>query len=319
MEWRCETLRAVRALLSGVEVRHLLALQGVVEAGSFRGAAERLGYSQGSVSAQIGALEQMIGTQLLERAPGRPVRLTAAGGAFYPHAVEALVRLRSGAEDAVGAEKTKSVARLRIGTYPSAAARLLPALLDRLIDAQPDAEVSVSEASIAEELERAVEDGRLDLTFTVQPFRRQGVEGIALLEDPFCLVVARSSALADRAAPLGPDDLAEQPLILSGTCTHMRHLETRLRLRGHEPRIAMRTDDDGFAHGLAAAGLGAAVLTRLQLDPYRDDVVAIELVDVLPPRIVALAWARDRPLPRLAVMLRDWAAEGTFHHSLRAS
>jgi DNA-binding transcriptional LysR family regulator len=42
--------------LSGVEVRHLRALRGVVEAGSFRGAAERLGYSQGSVSAQIGAL-----------------------------------------------------------------------------------------------------------------------------------------------------------------------------------------------------------------------------------------------------------------------
>ena len=72
--------------LSGVEVRHLQALQGVVEARSFRGAAERLGYTQGSISAQISALEQMVGTTLLDRAAGRPARLTTAGEAFYPHA-----------------------------------------------------------------------------------------------------------------------------------------------------------------------------------------------------------------------------------------
>jgi DNA-binding transcriptional LysR family regulator len=271
------------------------------------------------VSAQIGALEQMIGSPLLERAPGRPVRLTAAGEVFYPHAVEALVRLRTGADEANGADASRAAMRLRIGAYHSAASRLLPSLLDRLLEAHPDAEVSVSESSITEDLERAVEDGELDLTFAVQPFRRQGLEAVVLLEDPFCLVVSRSSELADRAAPLGLDDLAERPLILSGTCPHMRHLEARLRLSGREPRVAMHTDDDGFAHGLAAAGMGAAVLTRLQLDPYRDDVVAIDLAGVLPPRIVALAWARNRPLPRLAVTLRDWAAKTTFRHCLTAS
>jgi DNA-binding transcriptional LysR family regulator len=60
--------------LSGVEVRHLQALQSVTDLeGSFRVAADRLGYTQGSISAQIGALEKMIGRPLLERAPGRPV------------------------------------------------------------------------------------------------------------------------------------------------------------------------------------------------------------------------------------------------------
>lgn len=301
----------MHAQLKAVEVRHLLALQGVVEAGSFRGAADRLGYTQGSVSTQIGALEQMIGSSLLDRAPGRPVRLTAAGEAFYPHAVEALVRLRTGAEDANRAEATRAAARLRIGAYPSAAARLLPSLLHRLVAAHPGAEVSVVESPTSAELERAVVEGRVDVTFAVQPFIRPGVEGIALLEDPFCLVVPRGSELARRDGPAGLDDLAEQRLILSGSCAHLRHLEARLRLRGREPRIAMRTDDGGFAHGLVVAGLGVAVLTRLQLDPYRDDVVAVELDGVLPPRVVVLAWAQGRPLPYLAAALRELAQEAS--------
>jgi DNA-binding transcriptional LysR family regulator len=295
--------------LSGVEVRHLRALQGVVEAGSFRGAAERLGYSQGSVSAQIGALEQMVGESLLVRAPGRPVRLTPAGEAFYPHAVEALVRLRAGADEASRAEAVAAAHRLRLGAYPSVAGRVVPLLLSRLAETAPDAELTVTESASPEELERAVETGELDVTFAVQPFTRPGVEGVALFEDPYCLLVARESELAARQWPVALDELAELELILSGTCAHLRHLEARLRLRGREPRVALHTDDDGLAHGLVAAGRGVAVLTRLQVDPHRDDVVAVDLADVVPPRIVALAWARRRPLPPLAAEVRAWAAE----------
>lgn len=297
------------AQLSGVEVRHLQALQGIVEEGSFRGAAERLGYTQGSVSAQIVALEQMVGTTLLERAPGRPVRLTAAGEAFYPHAVDALVRIRAGAEEASSAELTHAAGRLRLGAYPSVAARLLPPLLHRLAQESPGAEVTVTESTSPAELEQAVETGRLDLTFAVQPFTRPGIDGVALREDPFCLLVDRERDLADRHVPVALDELAELTLILSGTCEHLRHLEARLRLHGREPRIALHTDDDGLAHGLVAAGRGVAVLTRLQVDPHREDLVAVDLGDLVPPRIVALAWARRRPLPPLAATLRDWAVE----------
>jgi DNA-binding transcriptional LysR family regulator len=304
--------------LSGIEVRHLQALRGVVEEGSFRGAAERLGYTQGSVSAQIGALEQMLGTPLLERAPGRPVRLTPAGDAFYAHALGALAQLRTGAEEAVSAETSRTAARLRLGTYPSVAARLLPPLLERLAELCPEAEVTLTESTSPEQLERAVEAARLDLTFAVQPFARPGVDGVALREDPFCLLVPRDGELADRRFPVTLDELGGWPLILSGTCAHLRHLEARLRLRGHEPRIAVHTDDDGLAHGLVAARLGVAVLTRLQVDPHRDDLTAVALADVIPPRIVALAWARGRPLPPLAEALRGWAAERPLRRELYA-
>jgi len=55
IELAARVVNADAIFWNALDESHLLALQGVVDAGSFRGAAERLGYSQGSVSAQIGA------------------------------------------------------------------------------------------------------------------------------------------------------------------------------------------------------------------------------------------------------------------------
>ena len=64
----------------GVEMRHLAALEAVAAAGSFHGAADRLGYTQSAISQQVAALERIVGQRLVERPGGpRPVRLTAAG------------------------------------------------------------------------------------------------------------------------------------------------------------------------------------------------------------------------------------------------
>ena len=62
----------------GVELRHLRYLVAVVEAGTFTHAAERMFVTQPTLSQQIRRLEEMVGTQLLDRQRDG-VRLTAAG------------------------------------------------------------------------------------------------------------------------------------------------------------------------------------------------------------------------------------------------
>jgi DNA-binding transcriptional LysR family regulator len=66
-------------------------------------------------------------------------------------------------------------------------------------------------------------------------------------------------------------------------------------LRG-TPRVVFRSNDDETIHGLVAAGMGAALLPRLSVDPGHPGVRAVELDIGLPPRLIGLAWHRDRDL-----------------------
>src|SRR5438270_6018787 len=115
--------------LVGVEARHLAALQAVAEESSFSRAAERLGYAQSAVSQQIAALEKVVGLRLVERPGGpRPVSLTEAGRVLSHHADHIQARLGAARAD-LDALAAGVAGTVRVGTFQSAGARILPAVL----------------------------------------------------------------------------------------------------------------------------------------------------------------------------------------------
>src|SRR4051795_8285536 len=110
----------------GVELRHFAALQAVATEGSFGRAAHRLGYTQSAVSQQIAALERIVGEQLVERPGGpRPVSLTEAGQLLLRHAESIVARMQAAQAD-LHALRAGEAGTLRIGTFQSAGARVLP-------------------------------------------------------------------------------------------------------------------------------------------------------------------------------------------------
>ena len=114
------------------------------------------------------------------------------------------------------------------------------------------------------------------------------------------LVVPAESPLARRDRAPSLREIAELPLIGNRVCRSLEASLQTLRATGKEPRIVFRSDDNGTVQGIAAAGMGAALVPRLTVDETDRRVAVLELGDRLPPRLIAVAWHRDRRQTRAA-------------------
>jgi DNA-binding transcriptional LysR family regulator len=279
--------------LLGLEVRHLAALEAVARERSFGRAAERLGYTQSAVSQQIATLERIVGERLLERpGRGRGVTLTAAGELLLGHAEAIVARL-----DAVHADMTAlragETGTLRVGTYQSVGARVLPRLIRRFRETRPGVELSLHEPTTDPELYQLIERGEVDLAFCSPPLPSGPFEAAELMSDPHILLVPADSPLArHRSATL--DDLGDLPLIGAHSCRSTEVVEEALRRVGYEPSFGFRSDDNGTVQGLVAAGVGVALWPLLAVATDDPRVRVIRLEPEVPRRRIAVLWHRDR-------------------------
>ena len=278
----------------GVELRHLAALQAVAEERSFGRAAHRLGYTQSAVSQQIATLERIVGERLVER-PGGPrrVALTEAGLLLLRHAESIVARLQAAQAD-LAALSSGAAGTLRVGTFQSVGRKVLPTVMRRFHQSWPDVEIELHESHSDLELASSVERGELDLSFVQLPIENPALETIELLRDPYVLVVPADSPLAARDKPPSLREIAEQPLLGFRECRSTDMLADQLRTTGREPRFAFRSDDNGIVQGLAAAGVGVAVVPLLTVDENDETTSIIDLGSRVAPRIVGIAWHRDR-------------------------
>jgi molybdate transport repressor ModE-like protein len=273
----------------GVEVRHFAALQAVASQGSFGRAAEKLGYTQSAISQQVATLERIVGEQLVERPGGpRPVSLTEAGHVLLRHADSIVARLHAAQAD-LQALKAGELGTLRVGTFQSVGARLLPAVMRRFTQQWPQIDVMLEELDDEEILE-VLERGGVDVGFVLLPVGEAPLETHELLRDPYVLVVpaGEQGVWPSLAA------IAEKPLVGFRSGQSMNPVEAAFRAEGLEPRWAFRSDDNQTMQGLVAAGVGYAVVPRLTIDESDPRTSIIELGDLVAPRVIALGRHRDR-------------------------
>jgi molybdate transport repressor ModE-like protein len=277
----------------GVEVRHFAALEAVAREGSFGRAAASLGYTQSAISQQIQTLERLVGERLLERPGGpRAVSLTEAGRLLLRHAEAIVARLHAAQAD-MAALASGEGGRLRVGTFQSVGARVLPAVMRRFATAWPHVTVELTESASDEELLRLVERGELDLTFAMPPLLEGPFDALELLADPYVLLVPAEHELAGlSSASLA--DVGDLTLIGNRACRSTLLAEGELAQRGVGVDIAFRSDDNGTVQGLVGAGFGVALVPLLATDPKDERVRVVELDPEIPPRRIALAWHRDR-------------------------
>ena len=187
-----------------IELRHLAALRAVAEEGAFGAAATKLGYTQSAVSQQIATLERAVGERLIDR-PGGPrrVSLTEAGEVLLGHAERVVAGMEAAWAD-LQALAAGDAGTLRVGTYQSVGARILPELMRRFVALRPGVEVHLTESTSDQELLDLVERGEADLSFTVLPLADGPFEAVELMRDPYVVIVGADSDLADARRPAHP-------------------------------------------------------------------------------------------------------------------
>ncbi len=278
----------------GLDLRHLIALKAIADEGSFGKAAEKLGYTQSAISQQIATLERIVGLRLIERPGGpRPISLTEAGQILLRHAEAIQARLLAAKAD-MSALEAGDVGRLRVGTFQSVGAKVIPRLLRSFSESHAQVEVVLRESQDEGDLLEMVERGDLDLTFWTMPVLGGPYETVELLRDPYVLVVPVGSPLTTLKRTPTLKEIALQPLIGFNQCSAMSHVDLHFTAAGRSPNYVFRSDNNGTVQGLVGAGVGISVSPRLTVDEDDPSVDVIDLHGRIEPRVIGLVWHKDR-------------------------
>lgn len=248
--------------MSTLNYRHLYYFWVVAKEGGIARAAERLDMAIQTISAQVRALEQSLGHQLLKSA-GRGVTVTEAGQAVLARAEE-IFRLGELIPEEAAAAASGQAPRLAVGLSDGlsklAAHRLLRPVLDT-----PSLRLVCHEGEVAELLADLALH-RLDLVLACQApahnaSLRLGSERLLVSRvDWYGPTSMVHKAQVDRF----PASLAELPLLLPTAHAALRgRIDRWLDARQIKPRVVGEFEDSALLSLFAAQGMGVFPVTAL--------------------------------------------------------
>lgn len=281
-----------------MELRLLVTFEKVATVLSFTRAAAELSYAQSSVTSQIRALEDSLGTPLFDRLGSR-IRLTEAGERLLPYARQ-IIELSEEARAAVVDAEEPSGA-LAVGTMESLTSYRLPPLLELFHHRYPKVRLSLR-TTLGDETRQALRQGTYDVGFLMEPeTEHAGLESRVLAPEPLVLVAAPAHPLAqDPAKNLKTEDLAQAQLV--GTepgCPYRDLFESELVHRTGTPPPFMEFGTIEATKRGVAGGLGIALLPRVTVGAELASGTLAELPWDPPFQLYTqVAWRAGKRLPR---------------------
>ena len=236
----------------------------IVDQGSFSEAAETLHLTQPAISKRLAALENQLGTPLLERSH-RQIRLTDAGARLLPHARRILdevhnarLALQDGAGEVSG--HLALIASHHIGLHH------LPAWLQRLSREYPEVSLGLqfmdSEGAYDQMRKRTAELAFVTLSESMD----QSFEVHVRWEDRMAFVVSPDHPLAQLDSP-GLAELSRYDALLPEAGTATYRTVSRLFLDADLPlNLPMPTNYMETLKVMAGVGLGWSVLPVNMVD-----------------------------------------------------
>lgn len=271
-------------------MKRFIALQKIVELGSFSKAAKNLGYTQSALSQMIFSLESEFSIKLLNRFR-TGTKLTLEGEKIYP-LIEKTVNQYFTVIEKVKEIRGLETGIIRMGTLASISAHWIPNVLKGFQSLYPEVEFVIHQGDYTS-IQEWIKTGAIDFGF-VNPKAVNGLKIIELKKGEMLAVLPESHLLAkEKIIPL--DRLAEEPFILLEEGHYYEPLEVFKQI-GKSPNIKYTIHDDYAIMTMVEAGLGISILAELVL---RRTNYHISLHQTNPPvyRMLAIGYKDEESLP----------------------
>lgn len=288
-----------------MELRNLITFQTVVECNGFTKAAERLGYAQSSITAQIQALEMELGYPLFDRI-GKKIILTEAGEKLLPY-VDQILQLHDEAKIAIRPDSSPSGV-LTIGSPESLAAFRLPTLIQEFKRKFPQVKI-ILKPGLCWLIRQMVRKGELDVAFLLEPTleEQEDLEVSTIIKEPIGLVVSPDHVLAKKSKVTIHDLQYETLLLSEAGCSYRTYLEQTMFQHGIKPESDLEFWSIEAIKSCAYAGLGVAYLPiiTVQKELQQGKLVWLQ-VDSLQGSIhTQIAYSKKR---WMTPAVREWLA-----------
>lgn len=257
-----------------MEMRQLNAFIAIAKLQSFSKAAMDLGYAQSSVTAQIQMLERELNVRLFERL-GRNIALTPEGKRLLPIA-EQILKLSNDAKSIAG-NSDKPSGPLVIGAVESLCVTRLPKLLKEYHLRYPDVEILIKFGSKVEFL-HSLKNNAMDISFFVDQ-KIADSEFITALQapEPMALLCSPEHPFASRVTAY-PEDLSNEPLILTESCCGYRALFDTIMSQYHvKPRSVIETGNVQAIKQLVISGMGITLLPLTAVEEELRQKILVKL------------------------------------------
>jgi DNA-binding transcriptional LysR family regulator len=268
-----------------MDLKHLQALVGIADTGSFSAAADALGTVQSNVSAHVARLERELEVGLVDRPSGR---LTEEGEVVVARARRMMAELDAMVADVV-AMRHEVRGNVRLGMIGTAGRWLVPRLFAQLRERHPEVRLTVTDGTNTT-LEPQLVSGKLELAAVTMPIHNDELSATPLFEEDLALVAAADHPLVRAPGPLALDALVGVPLILPAPGTALREeIDDAAGACGVTLRPAMELDGLRMIASLTFDGHGPSILPATAVPMHLRQDFALVRIDGLPRRRVGVA------------------------------
>jgi DNA-binding transcriptional LysR family regulator len=272
-----------------MDPRRLNYFLAVAAHGRMAKAADALGVAQPTLSQQIRALEDDLGTVLFDRT-SQGMQLTETGRSLREHAQRLMVQTQA-ARTAIAELEGGMTGTLRVGIIHTYSTAFLPKMIASFSRQYPSVRLNV-EVGSAFDVERRILSGHLDLAIAFDPpqYAELGVD--RLFEERLVLVRAKNRERPTQSSvPLA--SLSGQPLALLKTTFATRRLLDESLPEGMVLDIRVEMDAVEALIELARSGGPPTILADRSLTGRRD----LDILPIGPPwirRYGAILWDAHR-------------------------